>query len=157
MTFDIRFLVLCYLPFCVNPWSPWNLDSSFYQMAISLLASVVLWFLHCFHQIPLALFVLLSSVYGKGSSNFRSKLIYISHKPGICLPSLINYLHWKGWIMKPKLKIMLTFMGWFLNGCIDYFTPYIFFFPPFSFVIVAPWASYYDCEGMAFFTFICQA
>lgn len=95
VTFGIRFLVLCYLPFCINLWPPWNITSSFYQMAISLLASVALWFLHCFHQISLALFVLLSSVYGKGSSNFRSKLIYISHKPGICLPSLINYLHWK--------------------------------------------------------------
>lgn len=96
VSFNIRHLALCYLSFYVNLWSPWTLPfllskghrpARFCGSVVSPL---------CVHQIPFALFVPLSSVHGKGSSNFRFKLIYISHKPDLCLTSLINYLHWKG-------------------------------------------------------------
>ena len=103
-SWPVLFVFLCKPLITLDIWLFYFL----YQKAISLLGFVVLWFLHCVFIRFLLSFLSPChlSMGGKGSSNFRLKLIYISHTSDICLTSLINYLHWKGWIMKLKLKIM---------------------------------------------------
>lgn len=90
LSFPILFVFLCKpvvtLDHCDSSINTGHQPARFCGSVVSLL---------CFPQFFLLSLFPLSSAHRKGSSKFRFKLIYISHKPDICLISLLNYLHWK--------------------------------------------------------------